>query len=293
MKEDKAVKALSDAIKLSKSGLTDGEKPMASFLFVGPSGVGKTALTKEVADKLGIPLLRFDMSEFQEKHSVAKLTGAPAGYVGYEDGGLLTEAVRKTPHCVVLFDEIEKAHPDIFKVFLQVMDYGTLTDNRGRKADFRNTVIVMTSNAGATVAAKKSLGFNSGDKSGVNIDGITDAVNATFTPEFRNRLTDIIVFNGINDEIGAQVVRKELDALINKLQQKKINASFTDACIKRLADLGVSDVYGAREIQRVIDAEIRKLFVEAIINGEKLDNCLVDYEDKFVIKPSSRRKNKS
>lgn len=283
--QEKAIDAISEAIKLSKSGLTDTEKPIGSFLFVGPSGVGKTELAKQIAKDLNISFVRFDMSEFQEKHSVSNLIGAPAGYVGYEDGGILTEAIRKTPHCVILFDEIEKAHPDIYKTFLQIMDYGTLTDNKGRKADFRNAIVIMTSNAGATVAAKKSLGFNSQNDSEVNTNGITDAVNETFSPEFRNRLTDIIIFNGIDEKIGSMVVEKELKALLNKLKSRKIEAKFSQDCIKQLTEMGVSPVYGARGIQRVVDSEIRKLFADAIINGENLSNCEVDYDGKsFIIK---------
>lgn len=285
--QNEAIDAVSNIIKLSKSGLTDGEKPIGSFLFVGPSGVGKTELTKQIADEMGIPLIRFDMSEYQESHSVAKLTGAPAGYVGYEDGGILTEAIRKTPHCVVLFDEIEKAHPDIYKMFLQVMDYGMLTDNKGRKADFRNTIVIMTSNAGATVVNKNaSIGFNKLSDNAINVDGIMEAVNKTFTPEFRNRLSKIIVFNGLNSETAKLVVKKELNALINKLKLKKIRANFSEEVIDKLVSIGVSDVYGARGVQRVIDERIRKLFVDAIISGEKLDKCSVylDENQDFKIK---------
>jgi ATP-dependent Clp protease ATP-binding subunit ClpA len=226
------------------------------------------------------------MSEYQEKHSVSKLIGAPAGYVGYEDGGVLVEAIRKNPHCVLLFDEIEKAHPDIFKSFLQIMDYGTLTDNKGRKADFRNCVIIMTSNAGATVASKANIGFgNSLSKNGgVNTDGITNAVNELFAPEFRNRLTKTIIFNGINDEIGRLVANKELTVLINKLKTKGMNVSFTDACINEVVKRGVSPVYGAREIQRVVNEEIKKLFVEAIINGRTFSKAVIDYKNNsFVV----------
>lgn len=292
--QDEAIQLMTDSIKLSKSGLTDGERPIGSFLFVGPSGVGKTELAKQVAKELNINFMRFDMSEYQESHSVAKLTGAPAGYVGYEDGGILTEAVRKNPHSVVLFDEIEKAHPDIYKVFLQMMDYGTLTDNRGRKADFRNCIIIMTSNAGATVSAKKALGFTGTTDKNVNIDGIMEAVENTFTPEFRNRLTNIVVFNDIGKDIGALVVKKELNALLVKLKSKKINAEFSDSCIEKLVELGVSPIFGARGIQRVIDSNIRKLFVEAIISGQDVSNCMVMYENgKFTIHASSKTKTKN
>jgi ATP-dependent Clp protease ATP-binding subunit ClpA len=279
--QDEAVVNLVDSIKLAKSGLADENKPIGSFLFVGPSGVGKTEIAKQLANNLNISFVRFDMSEYQEKHAVAKLIGAPAGYVGYEDGGVLIEAVRKNPHCVLLFDEIEKAHPDIFKTFLQVMDYGTLTDNKGRKADFRNAIIIMTSNAGATVAAKSNIGFGNSlaKNGGVNAQGITDAVNDLFAPEFRNRLTKTIIFNGINDEIGRLVARKELNVLIAKLKAKGMNISFTDACLDEIVKRGVSPVYGAREIQRVVNEEIKKLFVEAIIDGKTFSKGVIDYKN--------------
>ena len=289
--QDEAIRLMSDSIKLSKSGLTDGEKPICSALFVGPSGVGKTELAKQLAAELNINFMRFDMSEYQEAHSVAKLTGAPAGYVGYEDGGILTEAVRKNPHSVVLFDEIEKAHPDIYKVFLQMMDYGTLTDNKGRKADFRNCIIIMTSNAGATVSVKKALGFTNATDKNVNIDGIMEAVEKTFTPEFRNRLTNIVVFNDIGKDIAALVVKKELKKLLVKLKAKNINAEFSDSCIDKIVELGVSPIFGARGIQRVIDSNIRKIFVEAIIDGRDVSNCIVVYEnEKFDIRAKNKVK---
>lgn len=292
--QDHAIDEMVDAIKLSKSGLGDEEKPIGSFLLVGPSGVGKTEVAKQLANQLGIAFIRFDMSEYQEKHTVSKLIGAPAGYAGYEDGGILTEAIRKTPHCVLLLDEIEKAHPDIYKSFLQVMDYGKLTDSHGRKADFRHAIIIMTSNAGATVATKKSLGFTSSVGNDINTDGINTAVESTFTPEFRNRLTKIVVFNGINEEIGKKVVEKELRILNTKLKAKKISASYTDACIQELLNRGVSKEFGARGLQRCINENIKKMFVEAIIDGKDLKNCTVDYVDgKFCITNKSMITKKS
>ena len=291
--QKEAIDQITAAIRLSKSGLADEEKPIGSFLFVGPSGVGKTELAKQLARELEIDFVRFDMSEYQEKHTVAKLIGAPAGYVGYEDGGALTEAIRKTPHCVLLFDEIEKAHPDIFKTFLQVMDYGKLADNKGRKADFRNCIIIMTSNEGATVVNRaSSIGFTTKKASGkdVNVDGVMEAVNKLFAPEFRNRLSKIIVFNGMDEEIGKMVVKKELKLLNERLKTKKISATFTDACVDELVKRGVSKEYGAREIQRAVNENIKELFVREIINERNLTDCTVDYaNEQFVINPVKKR----
>lgn len=296
--QDDAINSVVEAIKISKSGLTDGEKPIGSFLFVGPSGVGKTEIAKQLSNIFEIPLIRFDMSEYQESHTVSKLIGSPAGYIGYEEGGLLTESIRRNPHCVLLFDEIEKAHPDIFKTFLGMMDYGMLTDNKGRKINCKNCIIIMTSNAGATVATKpKTLGFGLLNKEeshhNVNVEGIMEAVEETFSPEFRNRLTGIAVFNGINDEIGKLIVKKELKTLAGLLKAKGINATFTEACVDELVRVGVSPVFGARGIQRTIDDKIKKLFVNAIINGTVSKRSQVDFDGtNFVInayKPKPRK----
>lgn len=292
--QDEAVNQIVDSIKLSKSGLGDEDRPIASFLFVGPTGTGKTEIAKQLAKNLGIELVRFDMSEYMEENSVSKLIGTSAGYVGYENGGLLTEAIRKTPHCVLLLDEIEKAHPAIFKSFLQVMDYGQMTDNQGRIADFRNCIIIMTSNAGAAVAGKTSLGFASNTaKVTCNTDGIKDAVKNLFSPEFRNRLTKTVVFNGINDEIGALVAKKELGLLSDKLAKRNITAEYTDACIAELVKRGVSPEFGAREIQRLVNSEIKVKFVDKIISGTKVKKFIVDYDGKtFTVESSTIKKAK-
>ena len=229
------------------------------------------------------------MSEYQDKTTVNKLIGASAGYVGYEDSGLLTESVRKSPHSVILFDEIEKAHPDVYKTFLQVMDYGMLTDNQGRKADFRNTIIIFTSNAGANEATKAKLGFgNSGVE--MNNSGIDNALKETFTPEFRNRLTKVITFNAIDEKIGRMVVIKELKKLTELLSKKKITVTYTDNVINQIIKMGVSREFGARGIQRTINENIKTLFVDAIINEKVLNDVIVDYDGKFKMEDKSKEK---
>lgn len=286
--QEAAIDQIVECVKLSKSGLGDDEKPIASFLFVGPTGTGKTELAKQLSKALNIDFVRFDMSEYKEENSVSKLIGTSAGYVGYEDGGLLTDAIRKSPHCVLLLDEIEKAHPTIFQTFLQVMDHGTLTDNKGRVADFKNCIIIMTSNAGAANMTKKTLGFGSG-KTEINTDAIESAVKAMFAPEFRNRLTKVVQFNGIDETIGKMVARKELKLLDAKLAAKGIKAEYTDACISELVRLGVSPEYGAREIQRLINSKIKVKFVDAIINGTKAKKFIVDFKDgEFVVEATKR-----
>ena len=273
--QEEGIKEIVNAIKLSRAGLNDENKPVASLLFVGPTGVGKTEIAKTLADELNIKLIRFDMSEYVEKHTVAKLIGAPAGYVGYEEGGLLTDAVKKNPHCVLLLDEIEKAHSDIFNILLQVMDYATLTDNQGRKTDFRNVILIMTSNAGASKVGSRLIGF--GDRE-VTREGITEEVKKTFTPEFRNRLSKVVVFNPLNKEMSRNIVIKQLNILKDKLKEKKVDLSFTDSCIDYLETKGVSEEYGAREIIRVIDKEIKSILVDEILFG-KLKNggkCTID-----------------
>ncbi|MCF0151501.1 MAG: AAA family ATPase, partial [Firmicutes bacterium] len=217
--QDAAIEQVVNAVKFSRAGLIEDAKPLASLLFVGPTGVGKTEIARSLADELGIRLVRFDMSEYGEKHSVAKLIGSPAGYVGYDEGGLLTEQIRKNPNCVLLLDEIEKAHPDIFSTLLQVMDYATLTDNQGRKADFRNVIIIMTSNAGASRIAKGGLGFGAQEHSG---GLIMDEVKRVFQPEFRNRLTKIVVFSGMTDAMARQIAEKKLGELDRLLSKKAV-----------------------------------------------------------------------
>lgn len=263
--QDEAAAQVVNAVKFSKAGLLDENKPLASLLFVGPTGVGKTEIAKCLADELGVKLIRFDMSEYGEKHAVAKLIGSPAGYVGYEDGGLLTEAVRKSPSAVLLLDEIEKAHSDIFNVLLQVMDYATLTDNQGRKADFRNIVIIMTSNAGASRLGKSTIGFQS---SSLDNSVIMESVKQTFQPEFRNRLNKIVVFNGMNDDMAALVVGKKLSELAQQLAAKNISFTAAQSAKELVKKKGVSCEFGAREVDRVIRNEIKPLFVDDILFGK-------------------------
>lgn len=292
--QDEAIDELVEAIKLNKSGLGDENKPIGTFLFIGPTGTGKTELSKQLASALDMNLIRFDMSEYSDKTAINKLIGSSAGYVGYEDGGLLVDAVRKTPNCVLLLDEIEKADPEVFKVFLQVMDYGTLKDNKGRMADFRNSIIIMTSNAGTRYNTNK-LGFSTGEESKAVIDRnkIMDGVKETFAPEFRNRLTKIVQFNEITPELGKKIVNKELDDLNIKLLKKNISAKYSKACIDEIIKLGISPQYGAREIQRLIDSKIKKLFIDMIIDGKvpstgKPKTLTIDVVDgQFVCKTTS------
>lgn len=276
--QDEAVKELSNAVKFARAGLNEEDKPLASLLFVGPTGVGKTEAAKALADVMGVSLIRFDMSEYAEKHTVAKLIGSPAGYVGYEEGGLLTETIRKHPHCVLLLDEIEKAHPDIFNVLLQVMDYATLTDNQGRKADFRNVILIMTSNAGASKVGKSLMGF--GNRT-VNKDAITDEVKRVFQPEFRNRLNRIITFNYVDDAMAEKIVEKQIAQLAKKLEKKKISLEITSSCAAYLKQKGISQEYGAREISRIINTEIKPLLVDKILFGKlkRGGSCVIDCVD--------------
>ena len=280
--QEAAVDQLTNAIKLSKAGLSEENKPVGSLLFVGPTGVGKTELAKSVAEVLGIRLVRFDMSEYAEKHTVAKLIGSPAGYVGYEEGGLLTEAIRKNPHCVLLLDEIEKAHSDIYNILLQIMDYATLTDNQGRKADFRSVILIMTSNAGAEKADRASIGFG-GRK--LNEEGITDEVKRVFRPEFRNRLDRIIIFRPLDAAMADRIVGKEFGNLARKAAEKNVELTLSRACRKYLAAKGVSREYGAREIKRIIGQEIKPLLVDEMLFGrlKKGGSCEIDYDGKRVI----------
>ena len=253
------------------------------MLFVGPTGVGKTEIARCLSKQLGLDLVRFDMSEYGEKHSAAKLIGSPPGYVGYEEGGLLTDSIRKKPHCVLLLDEIEKAHEDILNVLLQVMDYATLTDNKGRKADFRNVIIIMTSNAGAKNIGKRLIGF--GDRE-IQGEAIMEEVKKFFTPEFRNRLDKIVVFNGMNSEMAKQVALKKLNDFKDKLASKNIEIIFSEECSDYVAKIGTSKEFGAREILRVIDSKIKPLFIDEILfgslsNGGRCKINLID--DKFEI----------
>lgn len=262
--QDTAVSAVVKAIKSSRTGFQEGEKPVASLLFVGPTGVGKTELAKQLANTLGISMQRFDMSEYQEKHAVARLIGSPPGYVGYEEGGLLTETIRKNPHCVLLLDEIEKAHPDIFNVLLQVMDYATLTDNSGKKADFKNVILILTSNAGARDVGKSLIGFENRE---VERNAILKEVERVFLPEFRNRIDKIVVFNNIDITMARQIVKKQVNLFAAKLREKQVKLELTDQCIEYLARKGVDSKFGAREIQRAFNDEIKTLFVEEVLFG--------------------------
>lgn len=287
--QDEAVGQVVNAVKFSRAGLLEAGKPLASLLFVGPTGVGKTEIAKTLAQELGIRLIRYDMSEYEEKHAVAKLIGAPAGYVGYEEGGLLTEEIRKNPHAVLLLDEIEKAHPDIYNILLQVMDYATLTDNQGRKADFRNIILIMTSNAGASQIGKSQIGF--GERT-VKSDIIMEEVKKTFQPEFRNRLNRIVVFNPMDDRMAAAIVDKKLRELGRMLDGKKVRFTVTDAAKTLLKEKGISQEYGAREIERVIGSEIKPLLVDEILFGSlrRGGDCRLDCEDgTFTIRAGKRK----
>ena len=262
--QDDAVKQVVEAVQMSKAGLTDEAKPLASLLFVGPTGVGKTEVARVLANELGVELVRFDMSEYVEKHTVAKLIGSPAGYVGYEDGGLLTDAVRKHPDCVLLLDEIEKAHDDVFNLLLQVMDYGTLSDNKGRKAVFRNVVLIMTSNAGAQFAHQASVGFASEMTAG---KAMLAQVKKTFKPEFINRLSSIVVFNDMDRTMAGMILDKKLRELQAMLDSKQVTLKLGDAAREQLLQEGYSREYGAREMDRVIHARLKSRLVREILFG--------------------------
>jgi len=262
--QDSAVESLSSAIKLSRSGLSPIEQPMGSFLFAGPTGVGKTEICKQLSRIMGVKLLRFDMSEYMERHSISKLIGSPPGYVGYDEGGLLTEAVNSNPYAVLLLDEIEKAHPDIFNLLLQVMDYGILTDANGREVDFRNVILVMTSNVGAHSVQRASIGFNEQDHS-LDYEG---ELKKTFTPEFRNRLSEIIYFNSLSEEVVVYVVNKFLFELEDVLEQKNVSLIISDAARKWFAKNGYDSKMGARPMVRLIEKEIRKPLADELLFGQ-------------------------
>ena len=262
--QDDAVKHVVEAVQMSKAGLTDENKPLASLLFVGPTGVGKTEVARVLARELGVELVRFDMSEYVEKHTVAKLIGSPAGYVGYDDGGLLTDAVRKHPDCVLLLDEIEKAHDDVFNLLLQVMDYGTLSDNKGRKAVFRNVVLIMTSNAGAQFAHQASVGFASSVTAG---SAMLKQVKKTFKPEFINRLSSIVVFNDMDLKMAGMILDKKLRELKEMLTTKGVTLKLGDKARTQLLNEGYSPVYGAREMDRVIHNRLKTRLVKEILFG--------------------------
>lgn len=266
--QDKAISSLSTAIKLSRAGLNEGEKPIGSFLFSGPTGVGKTEVSKQLAKIMGIELVRFDMSEYMERHTVSRLIGAPPGYVGFDQGGLLTEAVTKNPHCVLLLDEIEKAHPDVFNLLLQVMDHGTLTDNNGRKADFRNVILVMTTNAGAQEMSRSSIGFTEQNHSA---DGM-EIIKKSFTPEFRNRLDGIVQFGNLHPATIRTVLDKFIVNLQVQLDEKNVQLHLDDLAVDWFVENGYSESMGARPMARLIQEKLKKALAEDILFGELADN---------------------
>jgi ATP-dependent Clp protease ATP-binding subunit ClpA len=280
--QDKAIETLSSAVKMARSGLGQANKPIGSFLFSGPTGVGKTEVAKQLAYIMGIELIRFDMSEYMERHAVSRLIGAPPGYVGFEQGGLMTEAITKHPYCVLLLDEIEKAHPDIFNILLQVMDHGTLTDNNGRKADFRNVTIIMTTNAGAESLSKSSIGFTNAKQAG---DEQAD-IKRLFSPEFRNRLDATVSFTALSQDIIIRVVDKFLIQLEDQLHDKKVEVTFSDALKNYLGKKGFDPQMGARPMSRLIQDTIRKALADELLFGKLANggNVHVDINDKDEVK---------
>src|SRR5690242_8085848 len=261
--QDKAIEALAASIKMARSGLGDQRKPVGSFLFAGPTGVGKTEVTRQLALALGVEFLRFDMSEYMERHTVSRLIGAPPGYVGFDQGGLLTEAVTKHPHCVLLLDEIEKAHPDVFNLLLQVMDHATLTDNNGRKADFRHVILIMTTNAGAREMAARTIGFS--ERSGAERGG--EALEKLFSPEFRNRLDAVVQFDPLSPEVIEQVVDKFINELDVQLAPRKVTLTLTRAARKYLAEKGYDRTFGARPMARLVHNEIKQALANELLFG--------------------------
>ncbi|MEO0664202.1 MAG: AAA family ATPase, partial [Pseudomonadota bacterium] len=289
--QNAAIEALASAIKLARAGLREPEKPIGNYLFAGPTGVGKTEVAKQLADTLGVEMLRFDMSEYMEKHAVSRLIGAPPGYVGFDQGGMLTDGVDQHPHCVLLLDEIEKAHPDVFNILLQVMDHGTLTDHNGRSVDFRNVILIMTSNAGAAEQAKAAIGFGRDRREGED----TAAIERTFTPEFRNRLDAVISFGTLPKDVILQVVEKFVLQLEAQLIDRNVTIELTKPAAEWLADKGYDDRMGARPLGRVIQEHIKKPLAEELLFGKlaKGGNVKVGVKDGKldlrIEKPENRR----
>ncbi|MEC9236078.1 MAG: AAA family ATPase, partial [Pseudomonadota bacterium] len=287
--QDEAISRLCDSIKMARAGLRDPEKPIGSYLFSGPTGVGKTEVCKQLAITLGIEFIRFDMSEYMERHAVSRLIGTPPGYVGFEQGGLLTDKIDQTPHCVLLLDEIEKAHPDIYNLLLQVMDYGKLTDNNGKTIDFRNVILVMTTNAGAKELSKAPIGFmhNIADQDD------SEEIKRTFTPEFRNRLDAIVPFKALAEETVAQIVDKFVMQLEAQLSDRNVVITLSDAARKHLAKKGYDPAMGARPLARVIQDDIKKVLAEELLFGKLVDggDVIIDLaeDELFFEYPKQRR----
>ena len=262
--QDKAIEELASSIKLSRAGLREDGKPIGSYLFSGPTGVGKTEVARQLSKTLSIKLLRFDMSEYMERHTVSRLIGAPPGYVGFDQGGLLTDGIDQNPHCVLLLDEIEKAHFDLFNILLQVMDYAKLTDHNGKTVDFRNVILIMTTNAGAMDLSKKRIGFNSVRSSNDN----EEVINKLFSPEFRNRIDSIIHFNHLSKQVVLSIVDKFIIELEAQLEDKGVSLSIDNQAREYLANKGYDEVYGARELSRIIQLEVKKPMAEELIFGK-------------------------
>jgi ATP-dependent Clp protease ATP-binding subunit ClpA len=291
--QDKAIEVLASAIKLSRAGLRDPDKPIGNYLFSGPTGVGKTEVARQLAEIMGIPLQRFDMSEYMERHSVSRLIGAPPGYVGYDQGGLLTDAVDQQPHCVLLLDEIEKAHPDLFNILLQVMDNGKLTDHHGKTVDFRNTILIMTTNAGASDMARESIGFGEISRE----DMQEEAVKKLFTPEFRNRLDAIVPFDYLPSEIVARVVEKFILQLELQLADRNVHISLDDEAKAWLTERGYDKLYGARPMGRLIQEKVKQPLAEELlfgklVHGGEVNVKLKDNALTFAITPAAPKKPK-